>query len=134
MTKKLSINKTTKTITVRLYVISFIMNKNYTVLCFFNIIVNITGIPNSDVMTFKGNCVDSDITEKNSIMKIPNSIFKIHCCQSFAGLKSILQKCGTTIPINKIGPKNAVTEAARRDEEMITKYFNCVKFTPKLWA
>ena len=72
--------------------------------------------------------------EKNSIINIPNNIFKIHCCHNFAGLNNILQKCGTTIPINKIGPKNAVTEAESREEAMITKYFNCLKLTPKLCA
>ena len=58
------------------------------------------------------------------MMKIPKIIFKIHCCHSFAGLKIILQKCGTTIPINKIGPKNAVTEAENSEDAMMTKYFN----------
>ena len=66
------------------------------------------------------------------MIKIPSSIFKIHCCHNFAGLKSILQKWGTTIPINKIGPKKAVTEADKSDEEIITKNFKCFKLTPKL--
>lgn len=63
------------------------------------------------------------MTEKTSMINIPKSIFRIHCCQSLDGLKSILQKCGTTIPINRIGPKKAVTEADNSDEEIITKYF-----------
>ena len=66
------------------------------------------------------------------MIKIPNNMLRIHCCQSFAGLKSILQKCGTTIPMNKMGPKNAVTEADKSEEEIITKYFKCFKLTPKL--
>ena len=52
-------------------------------------------------------------------MSIPKSIFKIHCCQSFEGLNVNLQKCGTIIPMNKIGPKKAVTEAESREDARI---------------
>lgn len=75
-------------------------------------------------MMLMGNCESSDKMENSSIISIPKRRFKIHCCQSLAGFHIILQKCGTTMPMNKIGPRNAVTEADNKEEAMITKYFS----------
>src|SRR5690606_25022447 len=91
-------------------------------------------MPNSEVMTFSGNCVVSEIIEKNCMISMPSSIFSSHCCQSLAGLYIMRQKCGTTIPINRIGPKNAVTDAESSDEVMMIKNLSCVRLTPKLCA
>lgn len=57
----------------------------YTLFCFRSII-KITGIPKTELITFKGICDFSATTEKNNIINIPKNIFNIHCCQSFAGL------------------------------------------------
>lgn len=38
------------------------------------------------------------------------------------------------IPINKMGPKNAVIDAESREEATMTNNFNRFKFTPKLCA
>ena len=68
---------------------SFILIKNIrafvAIYFLFKIIIKITGTPNKLVITLIGNCESSEITEKNSIIKTPKIIFKIHCCHNFAG-------------------------------------------------
>ena len=39
-----------------------------------------------------------------------------------------------TIPINKTGPKNAVTDADNKEEAMIIKYLSRLRLTPMLIA
>ncbi len=55
----------------------FIKQKNHT-LFFFNSIIRITGIPNTELITFKGICVFSAMTEKNNMISIPRNISRIY--------------------------------------------------------
>ena len=57
-----------------------------------------------------------------------------HWCQSWEGFQSILEKCGTITPMNRIGPRNAVIEAESREEAMMIKILRRERFTPILWA
>jgi len=66
--------------------------------------------------------------------QIPIKMFKINCFHSFEGLISFLQKKGIIIPINAIGPKNAVVIPVKMEVESNIYIFILFKFTPKDFA